>query len=530
MGLIRPRVLVRGFDRPNLKYLTLRLKEREKKNETVDIIRKLSAPTIVYCATKRITSRLAEQLRDEGIPCAAYHAGLDKHARTRIQNRFFEGSLPVIVATNAFGMGIDKPDIRLLIHYNMPGSVEAFYQESGRAGRDGKPAYSLLFGNRHDTAIQHYLIAQSFPTEEIVRAVYRFLLDFPANPVLLTYREIARELPRRAGEIVIGNALKVLESHRLIRRLSEKQHPATVGFAVPIERIIQRHRRYPGRKRILDEFLRRFPDAGAGATRCFSLPALCRAAGQSREQVNRNLRALARSKDLVYVPPFSGRGIEKIEPLPNDPAPAVDFDRLEANRRRQLAKVARMEEYLGAASCKRHFLLRYFGESPEKARCGACDVCLGWRASNRRTPSNFPSDKRNAPVAPRRRALAKTAETLSGEEERLFYCGVLKYNRKLGLLPFLRLLCGSRERAILSRGLDRCSFYAALGDSSLGRLNRFFLHEKKSGNLTRTRSRRFPKIALTDKGMEKARLLLKGLSGGSPAGGGLEAESACQSR
>lgn len=178
LGLREPKIYARGYDRPNLKFFArANLGVKNRMNETLRIIKSMEGSGIVYAISRKNTEEMAQYLRENGINAAAYHAGLDNRRRTEIQNDFMENKFRVIVATIAFGMGIDKADIRFVIHAGMPKNLEGYYQEAGRAGRDGEKAYCVLLHSKRDKGLHCYFIekdkeemaAQKKPFEEINR-------------------------------------------------------------------------------------------------------------------------------------------------------------------------------------------------------------------------------------------------------------------------------------------------------------------------------------------------------------------------
>lgn len=159
LGLSEPQVFIRGFDRPNLKFFVQEnLKPTQRQAELLRIIKSLEGSGVVYALTRKHTEEIASELNRVGISAIAYHAGIAGEKRNMIQNEFMENRYKVIVATIAFGMGVDKADIRFVIHSGMPASLEGYYQEAGRAGRDGETAYCILLHSKRDNATHNFLI------------------------------------------------------------------------------------------------------------------------------------------------------------------------------------------------------------------------------------------------------------------------------------------------------------------------------------------------------------------------------------
>ncbi len=214
-----PRTFVTGFARHNLGFAVTPVRNNRGKLERVlDAIR-AGHTGIVYCATRKNVERRSGELRESGIDCVAYHGGMTDEQRTAAQTRFMSGSVPVAVATNAFGMGIDRADLRFILHYDIPGSVEAYYQEAGRAGRDGEPACCELLFNYADMRTQQFFIEGANPTRAVIADTREALVRLCAKgPVKLAITAIAKSVASAPNDMAVASALHLLERAGFIRR------------------------------------------------------------------------------------------------------------------------------------------------------------------------------------------------------------------------------------------------------------------------------------------------------------------------
>jgi ATP-dependent DNA helicase RecQ len=179
LGIEKATIVTTTFDRPNLHYEVIVFGDEDEKMRTlVTLLKKLPRPGIVYCATVKKVEELYESLSRWGVPTARYHGRMNKNERTESQQKFMESSDLIMVATNAFGLGVDKANIRNVLHYHVPGSLEAYAQEAGRGGRDGKPARCVLLFSPDDVAIQEYFLSGTYPTKRQVKQVFSALEAF----------------------------------------------------------------------------------------------------------------------------------------------------------------------------------------------------------------------------------------------------------------------------------------------------------------------------------------------------------------
>lgn len=219
LDLRDPFITIRGFQRPNLSLNVCHTKKGDDKYTRLKKIVADYKTGIIYCSTRKRVEEVGDALREFGMRAIQYHGGLDDKEREDRQNKFISRKYDIAVATNAFGMGIDRPDVRFVIHYDIPGSVEAYYQEAGRAGRDGEPSYCELLFNFADTKTQDFFIDGNNPTIETLQSVYQSLLNWSnsQHEVELSIDDITDKAGVK-NSMAVGSALSHLARAGYIER------------------------------------------------------------------------------------------------------------------------------------------------------------------------------------------------------------------------------------------------------------------------------------------------------------------------
>jgi ATP-dependent DNA helicase RecQ len=231
LGIPDARRFVTGFDRDNLLLEVIETPQlKDKKRHLLELVR--AAPALVYCATRKNVEKVVELLHDGGIPAATYHAGMEHDHRIAVQDGFMSGLHPVVVATNAFGMGVDKPDVRCIVHWEMPGTVEAYYQEIGRAGRDGQDSRVALLFRESDQRTQEFFIRAGNPPAAFVRGVWSVLRGAAEPEVWVEPSHLLQALPPDASERQALSCIYTLQREGYVRRLSTEEGDPRIGLEI----------------------------------------------------------------------------------------------------------------------------------------------------------------------------------------------------------------------------------------------------------------------------------------------------------
>ncbi len=374
-------LIVSGFSRPNLHFAAVLASGGQKVSKILDLFKDSDLGSgIIYVGTRSKAEEIVSYLNEHNIKAVEYHAGLDNDSRSWVQEQFMKNEAQVVVATNAFGLGINKKDIRFVIHYDLPGTIEAYYQEAGRAGRDGKDSFCLLFYSPSDRYLQEFFIQGDNPGEETIMNVYRVLLemdekkDYQQNSLLFTYSEIIRSLETSVPEMAIGTCLKILEKENYISRPNERKANAYLKRNISLN-VVRNSigSRAKNQKKILDIIEEKLDEKISQGWQ-FSLDEAAVIFKMEKNSFLRAVKSLAEKNLLEFRPPFRGTEIKitkRVEPEEILP----DLEKLKDKAKRAYEKLDNMENYVYSNKCRQVYILNYFGEDNNKA-CGVCDNCL----------------------------------------------------------------------------------------------------------------------------------------------------------
>lgn len=384
LGFKEKLLLKSGFERPNLSYIVRQVED--KYSQILNVCNGVPGTGIVYARNRRKCEELSAFLRAQGVSASFYHAGLGGQARAERQAAWKSGAVRVMVCTNAFGMGIDKPDVRFVVHYDLPESPEAYFQEAGRAGRDGKRSFAVQLWNSVDVRRAKQIEDVSFPSLEYIEDVYQKLHAFFEIPYdtgmgrQLKFK--IEDFCKRFGlqRALAFYALKYLERTEHLTYSEEVDIPTKVRINVDRKSLYDVELADQGQANVLEALMRSY-------TGIFSFlqqideEYVARRAGQTVPQLRQSLYGLSLAHVISYVPTDHSDVVvlhhDRLRPGNVNLMPS----RYAMLRESFHARAEAMLEYVSETSeCRSRYLLRYFGQT-EAADCGTCDVCRARRAS-----------------------------------------------------------------------------------------------------------------------------------------------------
>ena len=379
-----------SFERKNLAYIVR--KTDNKTGELLHILKRIDGSAIIYVRNRRRTKEITELLMQEGITADFYHAGLDNAVKDLRQKHWQNGEIRVMVATNAFGMGIDKPDVRIVVHIDLPDSPEAYFQEAGRAGRDGLKAYAVILYAKSDKMTLHKRVADTFPEKEYILQVYEHLqyyYQMAMGDGFQCIREFNLEEFCRKFKyfpVPVDSALKILTQAGYLEYTDEQDNASRILFTIRRDELYKLREMGTEAETLIQTILRSYTGVFTDYA-YISEDTLAIRTGLTRQQIYNILVTLTKRRIVDYIPhkktPYIIYTRERLE-LRYLHIPASVYEERKA---RYEARIKAMEEHVTSESvCRSRMLLRYFGEKNEH-NCKQCDVCL-----NRHETDCLPED------------------------------------------------------------------------------------------------------------------------------------------
>lgn len=367
------------FARPNLAYVVLY--EEDVRGHLFKMLRKMAGSGIIFVSTRKESKDLAQRLKAEGIDAAAYHAGLPATERQTLQQAWTEGSPRVMVCTSAFGMGIDKPDVRFVIHLSPPESIEAYFQEAGRAGRDGEKARCILFANADDRQKMLSRLKSAYPDLERVRALYAAIGN---HLQIATGAGEGREFPFQLESFAFKYGFKPGEAYAILQHLQREGllrfnetsfRPSRLRFIADrlgLQKFMYQHQSFDP----LIHFLLRGYGGLFESSVVISESRIAKSLQIAEKLVRKQLTELHQRKLVYYDPPADGATLCLTEARMDERQIFSDSSQYKALHDRQERKLLAMLHYAESKyTCRQHLLLDYLG-APSNEPCGKCDYCL----------------------------------------------------------------------------------------------------------------------------------------------------------
>lgn len=375
----KPNLFKKSFERKNLSYIVRTVED--KLQYLLRILSRSNGTAIVYVRSRKKTKEISEYLTDNGISSSYFHAGLPEEIKSIRQKDWTENKVRTIVATNAFGMGIDKPDVRVVVHIDLPDSLEAYFQEAGRAGRDEKPAFAVLLYHPNDKTSLQKRITQKFPKKEIIRKTYSSVSNFLG---LMEGEGANQSFPLDISKLVSNfelsitntyNSLAILKNAGAIDFIEELDNPSRITFRMQRDDLYNFQLKNADLDSFIKLLLRMYTGVFTDYIRINEY-AIAKRTNLSVEQIKKILILLAKEKVIYYIPRIKSPYI--FYPDGRIPESYIRLDKTvyKIPKEHYTEKIHKVLEYAEHKhQCRSQMLLAYFDDYSSKP-CGQCDVCL----------------------------------------------------------------------------------------------------------------------------------------------------------
>lgn len=488
VGLTAPKSFIRGFDRPNLSYKTEECKNKSQR--IIDILDETeSGSTIVYCGSRKRVEMFTTQIREYKKFALGYHGGMEDTHREHAQEEFLSGSCRVLVATNAFGMGIDKSDVRNVIHCDLTQTLESYYQEAGRAGRDGKPSNCYMLYHPTDRKLMDFFLEATYPDKHDIELLYETIYD--VQGIALGNRSVAPllmdsyQLSSRAGirSIAVDAAVSLFERYGIVRRGGESGL-ATIQFTTSQDRVKEYAANIAADKQQVLIALLRSVGAGAlSAPMMFDVREMLAKHDIAMDQFESAMRTFEYGRIVRYQPPGASGGLTLLlERMPFSRLP-IDFPAFYERKERAIRKLDIVERYAVTTDCKRNFILQYFQEDDCRGSCGRCSSCMST------SPKKLPMLDRDGEFL--RQAILSVCSETSG---------------RFGVGVITDILIGNKSPKILRYGMYSMKSYGIACDFDTDEIS-IAIRQAQSDSIIEISADHFPTVSMTSLGFAIAKNL-----------------------
>lgn len=379
LGLNTPQIFKKSFFRENLAYQIYEVEDKLFKVE--QILKKVKGSKIIYTNSRRATVEISTQLNHLGYKTNFYHGGLNYDDKLKNYEDWLSEKAPIIVATNAFGMGIDKPDVRAVIHYNLPQSVENYLQEAGRGGRDGKKSFSVVLKNKTDIFNSQTRLKKNLPTIDFIKQVYFNLNQF----FQIAYGELSEKKYGfnlaefcelyKAPIVVTFNALKILEQESILDIDDNMNRKSSVRFKISSQAIFDYCETNQSKSKLIQLLLRTYGGVFE-SSKAINIPYLSKNLSISNSALTNQLKQLHHDEIIQFYNANNNTQIQFLVQREDDRTINVRSKNIEQRNNQKVAKMEALLDFIENSSiCRSEQLLTYFGEH-DLTECGICDVCI----------------------------------------------------------------------------------------------------------------------------------------------------------